>query len=405
MTDYNFDNPVDRSGTASIKWEYVAEGEGIIPTSQVSHLVQQHPLLPLWVADMDFRCPQEVIQELTRRAEQGIFGYTMPGDSYYEAVQGWMLARSNWHIEPSWFTITPGVVPALNMLIQTFVPRGGKVLIQPPVYHPFYHVIENQGRVVLRNPLIYENGSYRMNFDDLRIKISDPDLGMVILCSPHNPVGRVWTKDELETFAGICLERGVLVVSDEIHGDLIYDGIPFTPYAVLGEETAQNSITCTAPSKTFNLAGLKTSNIIIQNPELRGKFQHTIEMLSLFGVSPFGMVATEAAYRHGADWLQQALAYIQANYAFMKDYITVSLPQVKVIQPEGTYLVWLDFNRLGLDNQALHDLIFYKAGVYLDDGHIFGPEGNGFQRINIACPQSILQEALERIGLAIQSAG
>lgn len=405
MTHYDFDAPVNRRGTSSIKWEYVAPGEDIIPSSQVSHLIQQHPLLPMWVADMDFRCPQEVIQALIDRAQGGIFGYTFPGESYFEAIQGWMLERNNWQIEPSWFTITPGVVPALNMLIQTFVPRGGKVLIQPPVYHPFYHVIENQGRVVLKNPLIYENGSYRMDFDDLRVKISDPDLSLVILCSPHNPVGRVWSRDELEQFAEICLERGVLVVADEIHGDLIYDGVQFTPYALLGNEIANNSIICTAPSKTFNLAGLKTSNIIIQNPELRGKFHQTIEKLSLFGVNPFGLVATEAAYRYGGDWLHQVMAYIQVNYSTLETFLQVNMPQVKAIKPGGTYLVWLDFNALGLDNHALHDLVFNQAGVYLDDGYIFGHEGDGFQRINIACRRAILQEALERIHHVIQTQG
>lgn len=399
---YNFDQPADRRGTNSVKWEFIIENEQLVHVKDFEKEVERKPLLPLWVADMDFPCPAEVVQALEARASQGIFGYTAPTDSYYASVQQWMAERHNWGIKREWFCITPGVVPALNILVNTFVPEGKKVLLQPPVYHPFYHAVNNNDRQVLKNPLMNNHGRYLMDFEDLKEKISDPDLHMVILCSPHNPIGRVWTRDELVKFGEICLDRDILVVSDEIHSDLTYEGIKFTPFGSLGENFAQNSIICTAPSKTFNLAGLKTSNIIIKNKDLREKFNKSLEKLSLFGVNPFGLVATETAYKHGNLWLQEVLEYVQGNYNFMEAYLAEHLPMVKITRPEGTYLVWVDFRALGLDKLALQQLILNKAGVYLDDGFIFGTEGTGFQRINLACRRSLLEEALFRITEAIQ---
>jgi cystathionine beta-lyase len=285
--------------------------------------------------------------------------------------------------------------------VRAFVAPGERVLIQRPVYYPFFGAIENNGAEMVVNPLVYENGRYRMDFGDLEEKARDPRVKLAILCSPHNPVGRVWTADELTRFGEICLRHDVLIVSDEIHGDLIYRGHTFSPFARLGEAFAQNAITCTAPSKTFNLAGLHTSNIIISNPELRGRFEKTLQSNGLFGINAFGVVAVEAAYNHGEEWLAQALDYLEGNLRYLEDYVSGRIPQITVIRPEGTYLVWIDCRRLELDKDGLKRLMLTEARVYLDEGFLFGPEGEGFERINIACPRSILVEALERIGNAI----
>jgi cystathionine beta-lyase len=294
------------------------------------------------------------------------------------------------------------VVPALNLLVRTFVAAGEKVLVQPPVYHPFFHAIQNNGAELVPNPLVYENGGYRIDYADLERKARDPDLKMAILCSPHNPVGRVWTKDELARFGEICLENDLLVVADEIHGDLIYRGYPFTPFASISQDFALNTVVCTAPSKTFNLAGLHTSNIIIPNDELRSRFQKTLRSTGLGWVSVFGVVAMEAAYNHGEEWLEQVMDYIEGNLRYMEEYVARHIPQITLVRPQGTYLVWLDCRRLGLDKLELKRLMFDEARVFLDEGFVFGPEGEGFERINIACPRPILVEALGRIKDAIE---
>ena len=308
-----------------------------------------------------------------------------------------MGRRHGWKIDPEWICLTPGVVPALNMLVRTFTRQGEKVLIQPPVYYPFYGAVENNDAQLVTNPLVLENGSYRMDLADLEAKCRDPQVRMAILCSPHNPVGRVWTQEELLAFGQICIENDVLVVSDEIHGDLIYHDRVFTPFAKINETFGRRSVICTAPSKTFNLAGLLTSCIIIPDDELRKRFEETLDNLGLFGMNTFGAVALQAAYDHGEEWLRQMLAYVESNLAYLNAYVAENLPHVEVIQPEGTYLVWLDFRQHNLDGVELRQLIFEQAKVYLDDGFIFGPEGEGFERINIACPRSILVEALERM--------
>jgi cystathionine beta-lyase len=294
-------------------------------------------------------------------------------------------------------------VPAINMLVRTFTAPGDKVLVQPPVYFPFYRAIENNGAEVARNPLVYGGDGYRMDFADLEAKVKDPRVQLAILCSPHNPVGRVWTRDELTRFAETCIDNNVLIVSDEIHGDLVYKGYEFTALAKISERFAEKSIVCTSPSKTFNLAGLHTSCIVIPNPELRSAFKKTLQANGLLGVNAFGLVALQAAYDRGEEWLAQVLAYVESNLGYLKDYLAKHLPGITVVRPEGTYLVWLDCRKLGLSDEELHDLLFEKARVYLDEGHIFGPEGDGFQRINIACPRSILAEALDRIRRAVST--
>jgi cystathionine beta-lyase len=401
---YDFDTEIDRRNTNAVKWEYIQEGEDLLAWERTGRCFGADRTLPMWVADMDFACPQPVIDALVARAQHGIFGYTVPTEAYYNAVAHWMQHRHGWQIACEWICTTPGVVPALNMLVSTFVSPGEKVLIQPPVYYPFYSAVQNHGAMLVTNPLLYEGGRYRMDFADLEAKAADPQVKMAILCSPHNPVGRVWSREELRRFGEICLAHDVLVVSDEIHGDLMLHGRPFTPYAGIGDDLAQRCIICTAPSKTFNLAGLGVSNIIIPNAELRARFEKTMSCHGLFGINAFGVVATEAAYNHGEAWLDQALEYIAGNLAYLEDYIARRIPEITIIPPEGTYLVWLDCRGLGLDKWALKRLMLNEARVYLDEGFIFGPEGEGFERINIACPRALLAEALQRIEAAIHRA-
>jgi cystathionine beta-lyase len=394
---YDFDKEISRHGTHAVKWGLIQEGEDLSHWEHTDRFFGEDRILPMWIADMDFVSPAPVVEALIARAQHGIYGYTTPTASFYNAVVGWMKRRHGWGIAPEWICVTPGVVPALHMLVRTFVPPGDKVLIQPPVYHPFFHAIKNNDADLVANPLVYENGRYRMDFDDLEEKTRDPKVKMAILCSPHNPVGRVWTRDELARFGEICIRNNVLVVSDEIHGDLVYKGYVFTPFACLGEEYARNAIVCTAPSKTFNLAGLRTSNIIIPDDQLRARFQKTLRSNGLSGVDAFGVAALEAAYNHGEEWLDQVLDYIEGNLHFLEDYVSQHIPRIGVVRPEGTYLVWLDCRGLGLGKWELKRWMLNQARVFLDQGFIFGPEGEGFERMNIACPRSILVEALERI--------
>ncbi len=401
--NYNFDTEIERRGTGSAKWEFVVAGDQFNQTDRTDKKYGAGRLLPLWVADMDFRSPPAVVEALTERAKHGLFGYTAPTDSYYTAVTEWMQRRYNWPVEREWILQTPGVVPAINLLIQTFVQPGEKVLIQRPVYYPFMNAIKNNGAEIVSNSLRYEGGCYQMDFDDLAAKTADPAVKLAILCSPHNPVGRVWTREELIRFGEICIQNDVLVISDEIHCDLIFNGAEFTTFAAISDEFAQNSVICTAPSKTFNLAGLKTSNIIIPNPAIRAPFAARLEAAGIHGLNCFGGVALEAAYNHGEAWLAAMLAYVEDNYHFMVAYLAEHLPQVTVVPLEGTYLAWCDFRQLGLCPAERKERIMEKAQVYLDEGEMFGPEGEGFERINLACPHSILAEALERIVAVISS--
>ncbi len=399
---YDFDREINRKGTNSVKWEFIKHGDSLLYREEPDDSSSGTRLLPMWVADMDFPCPEPIVEALVARAQHGLFGYTSPTDSYYNAVVSWMKKRHGWEIEPEWICATPGVVPALNMLVKTYISPGDKVLIQTPVYYPFNKAVENNDGMLITNPLIYENGRYCIDFADLEQKTKDPQVKMAILCSPHNPVGRVWTRDELLRFGEICLKNNVLVVADEIHGDLILEGFVFTPFAGISEPFAQSSITCTAPSKTFNLAGLKTSNIIIADEQLRARFKKTLGRTGLGGVGAFGVVALEAAYNHGEEWLSQVLDYIMGNLRYLEEYIAEYLPQIKVVPLEGTYLVWLDCRSLGLGKLELEQMMLEEARVYLDEGYIFGTEGEGFERVNLACPRSVLVEALERIRNVIE---
>lgn len=398
---YNFDQEIDRQGSSSLKWEYFQESD---PPGRRVHsdaAFGEERILPMWIADMDFPAPQPVVEVLARRAAHPIYGYTMPGASYFAALSGWMLRRHGWEAPAEWIIPAPGVVPALYLLVRTFAAPGDKALIQTPVYNPFYTAISHNDVEAVRNPLIEERGRYRMDFADLEVKLADPAVKLAILCSPHNPVGRVWAPDELRRFGELCLARGIPVVSDEIHGDLILPGHRFTPFAALGQEFAQSAIVCTAASKTFNLAGLKTANLIIPNPALRRRFEQTAIRSGLFGMNAFGLAASEAAYTQGEEWLEQMLAYLDGNRRTLEAFLAERLPQVAVTPLEGTYLAWLDCRRLSLGDGDLKRLLVEKARVYPEQGTRFGVEGQGFIRLNIACPRAVLVEALERIEAAV----
>ncbi|MBW1898749.1 MAG: pyridoxal phosphate-dependent aminotransferase [Deltaproteobacteria bacterium] len=389
---YNFDKKIKRYNTGSVKWDLVNE------------LFGGEDLLPMWIADMDFEIPEPVIKALRDRAMQGIFGYTACMPSYYEATIEWLKKRHTWQIEKEWIVFCPGVVPALNMLIQTFTIPGDKVILQLPVYYPFMSAVKNNGRIIENNPLIFKNGRYQMNFDDLREKAKDPLSKLIVLCSPHNPVGRVWTKDELIQLGEICIKNEILIISDEIHSDLILNGFRHTPFASISNDFLKHSITCTSPSKTFNLAGLQTSNVIISDPEKRNKFSQKLDSNGIHSPNVFGALALEAAYRHGEDWLNQLLDYLQNNLKYLKNFIREKIPKIKVIEPEATYLVWLDCRGLGLNRNELKKFMLGEAKVALDDGYIFGKsEGDGFERINIACPKATLKKGLKRIENAVQN--
>ena len=388
---YDFDTLTDRSNTNSIKWE----------PSVLKRMFGREDLLPLWVADMDFKCPQPVIEALTERARHGIFGYSEPSEDYYEAIIDWNRRRNNWNISKEWFVYTPGVVPAVNYLIHTFSRPGDKVIIQNPVYYPFANSIRKNGRQLVDNPLVLEGSSYRMDFEDLEGKAKDPLAKILILCSPHNPVGRVWTREELTRLGEICIENDVLVISDEIHSDLILKGHTHTPFAVISEDFAENSVVCTAPSKTFNLAGLQLSNIFIPNIKLRREFRQTMERLSLTRPNTFAITAATAAYREGEEWLEQLLEYLKGTVSWVRDFIEKELPGVSLIEPEGTYLAWLDFRALEPNPKALEKLMLEKAKIALDEGYIFGRGGEGFERINLACPRSLVEKAFKAIRAAV----
>jgi cystathionine beta-lyase len=387
---YDFDQQIDRTDTHSVKWSGLESIFGV------------QDAIPMWVADMDFKSPQPVIDALTQRVAHGIFGYTMRPDSYLQAIIDWQQSRHNFTVEKDWLCHSPGVVTALSTITSTFTEPGDKIIIQPPVYYPFRLTIERNGREVITNPLKFEAGHYVMDYDDLEEKAA-AGAKLIILSNPHNPVGRVWSRSELERLGQICRKHDVLIVSDEIHGDLIYNGYTYTPFASISEDFAQHSIVCVAASKTFNLAGFQTSTIIIPNPQIREQYMQTLTAHFIGHMNVLSIVASESAYRYGGEWLDQLLTYLQANVDFLTTYLAQHIPQIKVIQPEGTYLVWLDCRELGLDRDSLDELTLKQAGIALDPGHFFGPEGEGFNRINIGCPRAILEQACKNLKTAVQN--
>ncbi len=385
---YNFDRIIDRRNTNSVKWD------------NLKNLYGKEDLLPLWVADMDFQAPPYVIEALRRRADHGVFGYTFPSNEYYKAVISWMGKRHNWHIEKEWITFTPTVVTALSYAIRAFTQPGDKIIIQTPVYHPFYKVIEDNERIIVKNPLVFRDGKYHMDFEDLEEKVKD-GAKMLMLCSPHNPVGRVWTKEELKRLTEICLKNNVLIVSDEIHFDIVYKGYEHTVLASLSPEIRDNCVILTSPSKTFNLAGLQVSNAIIPNELLRMKFRKEINKDHISSPNIFAERALIAAYEYSEDWLDELLEYLEANRDFFIDYMKKRIPKLKPINPEGTYLIWVDCTELGMNPGELKDFFVNKCKLALNEGQMFGEEGKAFQRFNIGCPRPILEETLYRIEMAI----
>ncbi len=397
MESYDFDKVIPRKNTDCAKWD------------AASFLFGSEEVIPMWVADMDFPIARPITEALRKRTEHEIYGYSLPEPaSTLAAVTERMKKNYNWEVKPEWIVFTPGVVPALYSIIRSLTAPGDSVIHQDPVYYPFWSAIEDNGCQVLNNPLQLKGGKYRIDFDHLKT-LFRPRVRMtplaqrvraMILCNPHNPVGRVWTKEELVRMGEIIIGNGAIMISDEIHCELLFKGQEHIPFAKLSEEFAQNSITCIAPSKTFNLAGLEASVLIIPNRSLRSRFS-AIRKGFLPSVNIFGLVAMEAAFRNGDVWLDQLLVYLQGNLDFLVDYFQQKIPRIKVIKPEGTYLVWLDCRDLGMNAAELETFMNSEAKVGLDHGIAFGPGGEGFERINIACPRSILEQALQRIEKAV----
>ena len=390
MGKYNFDEVIDRHGTDCLKYDFGMKRKG------------RDDLLPLWVADMDFRLPDEILDEFHKRIDHGIFGYTDPLDEYFAAMNHWFSTRYGYTIEPEWVTLGAGIVYALGTSVRAFTEEGDAMMVMQPVYYPFSEVIKNDGRRLVNCQLRYENNHYSIDFEKMEKMIREEGVKALIFCNPHNPVGRVWDRESLLEIGRICVENHVVVISDEIHADFIFEGT-HQVFADLSDKIRDISVTCTAPSKTFNIAGLQVSNIFIANDSLRRRFVKEISAAGYSQVNASGLVACRTAYAQGEEWYQGMMAYVRANIDFAEQYIREQIPEIRMRKPEGTYLLWLDFRRLSLTSEELEDLIVRKAGLWLDSGAIFGACGEGFQRINAACTRATLAEALGRIKNAIKN--
>jgi len=379
---YNFDNIIERRNTYSIKYEPAWRGK-------------PDDVLPLWVADMDFAAPPCVQDALIRRAQHGIFGYSEPDVAYFNVIRAWFEQRFNWTTERDWLIITPGVVNALYIAVRALTEPGDGIVIQQPVYYPFESSVRKTGRQLLINELTYSDGYYRIDFQDFEEKIKQAKL--FVMCNPHNPVGRVWKADELNRMGEICLRHGVTVIADEIHEDFIFPGHRHLVFAALNPDFADITVTCTSPSKTFNLAGMLHANIFISNKELRDKFKEEYARCGLSQPGVMGLVACKAAYESGGEWLDELIVYLVENMLLLKTSLSQNVPKIKLIEPEGTYLAWLDCDELGLSAQKLDETLTHQGKLWLSSGHTFGKGGKGFERMNVACPRSVLQNALERL--------
>lgn len=387
---FNFDKIIDRTNNFSAKWSEMNKNFGT------------NNLLPMWVADMDFLTAPCVMEALKDRLEQGIFGYTTRPSSYNESIVNWLDNRFSWKINQEWLMFSPAVITSISLLIQNLTQKNDKIMIQEPVYSPFHSIVESNERNLVISPLVkLDDGSYVMDYEDIEAKIKD--VKVFILCNPHNPVGRVWTREELTRLGEICLKHNVLVISDEIHSDIILKNHKHTPFASISKEFRENTITCMAPTKTFNLAGLQSSFLVISNPYYYEVMDKAFSILDIKRNNAFSLVATEAAYNYGEDWLYELIKYIEDNVDFAIDYIKNYMPQLKVKKPEGTYLLWVDFSNLNVDKKDLKNALINKGRIALSDGSSFGIGGDGYYRINLACPRSMVLEGLKRIEFAIKS--
>ncbi|MDD4728758.1 MAG: pyridoxal phosphate-dependent aminotransferase [Dysgonamonadaceae bacterium] len=387
-TKYDFDQIIDRKNTNSVKIDSLQQVFG------------SDELLSLWVADMDFLSPIEITEALKKRVEHGIFGYVKSDEGYYNSIINWLKKKHNWSVKKDTVTFLPGVVKGIAFAIDVFTDVQDKIIIQPPVYPPFKNITEGLDREIINNPLIFENGQYRMDFDNLR-EIAKRDCKMLILCNPHNPAGRVWTKEELSELAEICFDNQILVVSDEIHSDLALFNYKHVPFATVSAKAAQNNLTLMAPSKTFNIAGIVSSFAVVENDELRKKYFNYLNARHLGKGNIFAYLATQYAYEYGEDWLDQVLDYIQQNIDYVDNYLQQNIPQIKAIIPEASFLIWLDCRELNLSQKDLENLFIQKAKLALNSGTMFGVEGKGFMRLNVGCPQSTLHKALDNLKKAV----
>ena len=385
---YDFDTPIDRTHTWSIKHDFKKENG------------KADDILPLWVADMDFRSPDSVVEALKKAVDHGIFGYSRADESYFDAVVAWYQKRHHLTLQPEWMTCTPGIVFALSIAVRAFTQEGDAVLIQPPVYHPFSRAILRNKRTLVENPLVLKDGHYEMDLEELEQKVLDEHVKLMILCNPHNPVGRVWTREELTALADICLRHHVYVISDEIHGDFVWQGHEQTPYASISEEACLHSMMCTAPSKTFNLAGMATSNLFIPDPEMRRKFRSELLDVGQENMNRLGLFACRAAYEGGGEWLDQLIGYLAGNLALVRDFCKNRVPQIQLVEPEGTYLAWLDCRELGMTDDELMAFFSNEAKVWLDPGRHSGEQGSGFMRFNLGSSRSVIAQALDQIEAA-----
>lgn len=382
---YDFDTVIDRYNSNSLKYD-CAKQWGV-----------PEDVLPMWVADMDFKTAPEILEAMQKSVELGIFGYSIPPFSYYEAIAAWFQNRFAWEAKPEWIVKTPGVVFAISMAVRALTDKGDAVLIQQPVYYPFRAVVEDNERVCINSPLVLNEGRYEMDYEDMERKITENQVKLFILCSPHNPVGRVWSVEELEKVIAICRRHGVFVISDEIHCDFTYPGHSHTVVAKLAGDYLDHVIVCTSPSKSFNLAGLQLSHIFIPDEKVREAFKKELHIIPYDESGTLALIAGRAAYEKGADWMDELKSYLLENVRYVRGFLQEHLPKIKLIEPEGTYLLWLDFREYGLSTEELQRKMLHEAKIWLDEGTMFGEEGAGFMRVNIACPKVTLEKAMEQL--------
>lgn len=390
MGKYNFDHVIERRGTACQKWDNLGKVFG------------DPDILALWKADMDFKAPPEVIERLKKRLDHGIFGYPNRPDDFYDAIISWMSRRHGWDIKKEWICHSPGVTPSLVFSMLAMTRPGDRVVIQSPIYAPFYHIIEENGRRITDNPLVLDNGRFFMNLDDLKAKLNSR-VKMLFLCNPHNPSGRVWQKRELEEIAEICLKNNITIVSDDVHSDIVYEGNKHIPIANISRDIEERTITSFSPSKTFNLAGFRSAVVVIPNKDLRDRYNDLISGMHLAGVTVFGAEAIAAAYSTGEEWLEELIEYLSGNLRFVEEFLRENIPAIKLIKPEGTYVPLIDFRELGLSSEELQKFLVHKAGVGMNNGAEFGKVTEGFARMTIAAPRSTITEGLNRIKTAIEN--